>query len=111
MSARGPSPEELELQRVEEQQRALERRLAEMLETPGKLASEREEQENTVPPSDCVMERIRLKEREEAIASRRVLRNSQIAITRSYLLLIMLTIAAAVILLWALRVSGGWKVF
>jgi hypothetical protein len=110
MSPRETSPEEQELRQMEEQQRALDRRLAEMLDAPNKLAIEREERDNTVPPSDCVIELMRLREREETIASRRVLRNSQIAITRSFLLLVLLAAAAAALVLWALRVSGGWKV-
>ncbi len=108
MSKSLPSPEDLALRGVEEQQRALEEQLAAILESRGREEREREESANTMPPSDVITERIRQRDQEQNWGSRRTLRNTRIDIARSYLLLTMLAAAALALTLWAMRVGGFW---
>lgn len=104
------TPEQRELQLVQEKERALEKRLAQILDVPSQMAKERDDMENTVPAPDIIAKLGRIRKREDIYVSRCVVRNAQIAITKSLALCFLLIAAAAALVWWARTASGQWNV-
>lgn len=107
MNAPTLTDEELELQRCEAEARDLERQLAEVRELPKKIALERQDRENTMPPFERLAELRRILEHEAGIATRREARNLQIAQNKSILLILTLVAATAALVAWGIRLMNG----
>jgi hypothetical protein len=107
MNAPSLTDAELELKRCEEEAQRLEQQLAEARELPRRIALEKQERDNTLPPCERLAEIRRMRAHEAEIATRRETGNLQKAQTRSLLLL--LTLGAAIIALfaWGFRLMNG----
>ena len=107
MSASPMLQEELELQHFEQEAQRLARELEEARERPLRLARERQELENTMPPLERVNDIIRLKRHEQEIATRAATRNLRIVQSRSVLLLFILSVALVALIAWGYRLMNG----
>jgi hypothetical protein len=93
-------PEDLDLQRYEQEEQRLVKELAQ-------TRSEMQERENTMPPLERVSEITNLKRHEQELATRAQARNVRQNQTRSLLLLITFSVTAAALIAWGLRVMNG----
>ena len=107
MSAPTLLQEELELQHCEQEAQRLARELEEARELPKRIARERQDRENTMPPLERVSEIIRLKRHEQEMATRAATRNLLKTQNRSLLLLFALTATAAALIAWGIRLMNG----
>ena len=107
MSAPTLLQEELELQHCEQEALRLAKELEEARELPKRIAREKLDRDNTMPPLQRVIEISRLKRHEEELATRAATRNTLKAQTRSVLLLLTLTATCAALIAWALRLMHG----
>ncbi|KAB2639951.1 MAG: hypothetical protein DVB26_06360 [Verrucomicrobia bacterium] len=99
--------EELELQHCEQEALRLAKELEAARELPQRIAREKLDRDNTMPPLDRVSEISRIKRYEEDVATRAAVTNVLKAQTRSVLLLLTLTAAAAALIAWGLRLMHG----
>lgn len=99
--------EELELKHCEQEVQRLAKELEEARELPKRIAREKQDRENTMPPLELVSEIARLKRHEQEMATRASTRNLLKTQTRSVLLLLTLTVAAAALIAWGLRLMNG----
>jgi len=99
--------EELELKHCEQEAQRLAKELEEARELPKRIAREKQDRENTMPPLERVSEITRLKRHEQEMATRAATRNLLKTQTRSVLLLLTLTAAAAALIAWGLRLMNG----
>ncbi|MCX6879746.1 MAG: hypothetical protein NTW21_38970 [Verrucomicrobia bacterium] len=97
--------EELDLKRCKEDDLKLAKELAEALEVPLRIAREKQDRENTLPPLDMVNE-ITWRKRQE-LPTRSAARNHLKIQGRSLLLLLTLGAAAAALILWGLHLMKG----
>jgi len=107
MSAPTLLQEELELKHCELEAQRLTRELAEARELPKRIAREKQDRENTMPPLERVGEINRLNRHEQEMATRAATRNLLKTQTRSLLLLLTLMGAAAALIAWGLRLMNG----
>lgn len=107
MNALPLSEADLELQRCEEEALRLEHQLAEAREMPKKIALEKQERENTLPPCERLTEIRRMLAHEAEIATRRETGNLQKAQTRSLLLLVTLGLAIIALVAWGFRLMNS----
>ena len=107
MSAPTLLQEELELQHCEQESLRLAKELEAARELPKRIAREKLDRDNTMPPLDRVSEISRLKRYEEDVATRAAGRNLLKAQKQSVLLLLTLTATATALIAWALRLMHG----
>jgi hypothetical protein len=107
MSAPTLAQEELELRQCEQEARRLAKELENARELPKRIARERQDRENTMPPLERVSEITRLKRHEQEMATRAATRNLRKIQSRSLLLLLSLIAATAALIAWGLRVMNG----
>ena len=99
--------EELELKHCQQEDQRLAKELEEARELPKRIAREKLERDNTMPPLERVSEITRLKRHEQEMATRAATRNLLKTQTRSLLLLLTLIAAAAALIAWGLRLMNG----
>ena len=107
MSVPTLAQEELDLKHCELEAQRLARELEAARELPKRIARERQDRENTMPPLERVNEITRLKRHEQEMATRAATRNLLKTQTRSLLLLVTLMAAAAALIAWGLRLMNG----
>ncbi len=95
--------EENELLALREEQRKLEAKHKEIITLPARLARLKQEQESTMPPMAEIRERQKLNRFEESL-SRGEVENVLRAQSRSLGMMLLLALAAAALLLWALQI-------
>ena len=107
MNARTLSEAELELQRCEAEAQQLEQQLAAARELPKKIALEKQDRDNTLPPCERLAEIKRLLDHEANIITRREAGNWQRDLSRSLLLVITLGAATIALIAWGFRLLNG----
>lgn len=104
MTRGGNPPDEADLARLEEEERDLARRIAEISALPDQLRREAEERAVTLPPPDDLADRKRRRDF-EAKASRGQVRNERRAQGRSLMLTIFLLAAVVALVAWMLKLA------
>ena len=99
--------EELELKHCEQEALRLAKKLEEARELPKRIAREKLDRDNTMPPLQRVGEISRLNRYEQELATRAAIRNLLKTQTRSLLLLLTLLAALAALAAWGLRLMHG----
>jgi len=99
--------EELELKHCEQEALRLAKELEQAREAPKRLAREKLDRDNTMPPLRRVGEISRLKRHEEDLTTRAATRNLLKTQTRSAWLLLSLLAAVAALVAWAFRLMNG----
>ncbi|KAB2638874.1 MAG: hypothetical protein DVB25_06820 [Verrucomicrobia bacterium] len=107
MSAPTLLQEELELQHCEQEALRLTKELDAALELPKRIAREKLDRDNTMPPLERVGEISRLNRHEQELTTRSAVRNLVKTQTHSLLLLLTLMAALAAIVAWGLRLMNG----
>lgn len=107
MNALPLTEDELELRRCAEEERQLEQKLAAARELPKKIALEKQERDNTLPPCERLAEIRRMLAHEAEIATRLGQGNIHKAHTRSLLLVITLAATILALVAWGLRLLNG----
>jgi hypothetical protein len=100
--ARGGDPD---LASLDEAQRELDAKIAELAALPEQLELEIREQERTLPPPEDLEERRRQRDFEER-AARGQVRNERRTQGRSLLLLFLLLAATAAMIAWVVKLAG-----
>jgi len=100
--SRGGDPE---LASLDEAQRELDAKIAELAALPEQLELEIREQERTLPPPEDLEERRRQRDFEER-AARGQIRNERRTQGRSLLLLFLLLAATAAMIAWVVKLAG-----
>ncbi len=104
MSRSYDAPDDADLARLEEAERELSRRIAEVESLPDRLRREAEERAATLPPPDDLADRRRRRDFETKV-SRGQLRNERRAQRRSLLLTVLLLASIAGLISWVIRLA------
>lgn len=104
MARHHDDPDEADLARLEEEEREIERRIAEVESLPERLRREAEERAATLPPPDDLVDRKRRRDFEDKV-SRGQVRNERRAQGRSLLLTLLLLAAIAALVFWAVMLA------
>ena len=99
--------EELALEEISRQAEDLERKHKELSELPKKVARERKERDNTLPPMNDIQELERQKRMEDEFASRGEWRNLRKAHNGSLALLFLLCASTCALIAWGLTLMKG----
>ncbi len=106
MTRSDDDPDAADLARLEEEEREIARRIAEVEALPDRLRREAEERAATLPPPDDLADRKRRRDFETK-ASRGQVRNERRAQGRSLLLTLLLLAAIAALVFWVLQLANG----